>query len=244
MPAEGQLPRPGWFRRLGAAGPVAVLLSFAPPIGGMVLLAALTSSGGWLRAHPEVGWLAYAVGAALLIGFSFVPTFSCAIIAGWAFGFTAGWLVSVVAVTAGAVLAYAIGRGIARDRVVEVVREHPRLEAIHRALLSRRARETLLVVTLVRIPPAAPFGLTNFLLAAARVPMPDYVAGTFIGVMPRLALTSFVGAALDQLRFDNVMERWMVAAGAAATLLVVVALGWMANRALRRLADRPADTTA
>lgn len=243
MPAEGQLPRPGWFRRLGAAGPVAVVLSFAPPLGGMVLLAVLTASGGWLRAHPEIGWLVYAAGATLLIGFSFVPTFSCAIIAGWAFGFTAGWLVSVVAVTAGAVLAYAIGRGIARERVVEVVREHPRLEAVHRALLSRRARETLFVVTLVRIPPAAPFGLTNFLLAAARVPMPDYVAGTFLGVMPRLALTAFVGSALDQLRFDNVMGRWMVGAGAAATLMVVLALGWMANRALRRLADRPAGTT-
>ena len=37
---------------------------------------------------------------------------------------------------------------------------------------------------------------------------------------------------------------WMVVAGAAATLLVVVVLGWMANRALRRLADRPAGSSA
>ncbi|MFM7749660.1 MAG: hypothetical protein ACKPB0_04510, partial [Opitutaceae bacterium] len=97
--------QPGWIRRLGSAGPVAVLLSFAPPLGGIALLSVLTWSGGWLRLHPEIGWFVYAAGAALLIGVSFVPTFSCAIIAGWAFGFLTGWTISVVAVTAGAVLA-------------------------------------------------------------------------------------------------------------------------------------------
>lgn len=217
-----------------------MLLSFAPPLGGFLLLAALTTSGAWLRDHPEIGWLVYAAGAALLIGFSFVPTFSCAIIAGWAFGFLTGWAVSIVAVTAGAVLAYAIGRGIAKDRVVELVREHPRLDAVHRALLARRAGETLLVVVLVRLPPAAPFGLTNFLLAAARVPLPDYIIGTLLGVIPRLALTAFVGAALDQLRFDNVMDRWMIVAGAVVSLGAVVALGAMAGRALKRVAARTA----
>ena len=238
MPVRPSAPGPGWIRRLGAAGPVAVLLSFAPPLGGIALLSVLTWSGGWLRLHPETGWLVYATAAALLIGFSFVPTFSCAIIAGWAFGFLGGWLISVVAVTAGAVLAYALGRGITKDRVVELVREHPRLDAVHRALLARRARETVLVVVLVRLPPAAPFGLTNFLLAAARVPLREYIAGTFVGVMPRLALTAFVGAALEKLRFDHVLDRWMVVAGAVVSLVAIVALGAMAGRALRRVAAR------
>ncbi|MFM8335003.1 MAG: TVP38/TMEM64 family protein, partial [Opitutaceae bacterium] len=211
-----------------------------PPLGGIALLSVLTWSGGWLRLHPEIGWFVYAAGAVLLIGLSVVPTFSCAIIAGWAFGFLAGVVISVVAVTAGAVLAYAIGRGIAKDRVVELVREHPRLDAVHRALLARRAGETLLVVVLVRLPPAAPFGLTNFLLAAARVPLPDYIVGTLVGVIPRLALTAFVGAALEQLRFDNVMDRWMVVAGGAVSLLAVIALGVLAGRALRRVAARTA----
>lgn len=240
MPLKPSAAQPGWIRRLGAAGPAAVLLSFAPPLGGIALLSALTWSGGWLRSHPETGWLVYAVGAALLIGLSLVPTFSCAIIAGWAFGFLTGWVVSVVAVTAGAVLAYAIGRGIAKERVVELVREHPRLEAVHRALLARRAGETLAVVVLVRLPPAAPFGLTNFLLAAARVPIPEYIAGTLLGVLPRLAFTAFVGAALEQLRFDNVIDRWMVVAGSVVSLLAVVALGAMASRVLREVAARNA----
>ena len=240
MPLKRSAAQPGWIRRLGAAGPVAVLLSFAPPLGGIALLSVLTWSGGWLRLHPETGWVVYAVGAALLIGFSLVPTFSCAIIAGWSFGFLTGWVISVVAITAGAVLAYAIGRGIAKDRVVELIREHPRLEAVHRALLARRAGETLLVVVLVRLPPAAPFGLTNFLLAAARVPRTDYIVGTLLGVIPRLALTAFVGAALEQLRFDNVMDRWMVIAGGVLSLLAVVALGALAGRALQRVAARTA----
>ena len=98
----------------------------------------------------------------------------------------------------------------------------------------------MLVVVLVRLPPAAPFGLTNFLLASARVPLTDYVVGTLLGVIPRLALTAFVGAALEQLRFDHVMDRWMVVAGGIVSLLAVVALGALAGRALQRVAARTA----
>lgn len=223
---------------MGAAGPVAVVLSFAPPLGGFVLLAGLTWLGDWLRAHPESGWLIYFVCIAILIGISFVPTFSCGILAGWAFGFSTGWALSVVTMTVGAVLAYAIGRGIARDRVLELVREKPRLRAVHEALLAGQTRQTLLVVTLLRIPPSSPFALINFLFAAARVPLSDYTIGTFVGILPRMALTAFAGAELDRLRFQNVLDRWMVIAGIVAGVVVCGVLGMLANRALRQITDR------
>ena len=95
---------------------------------------------------------------------------------------------------------------------------------------------TLLVVALLRIPPASPFALANFVLAAARVSLGEYVLGTLIGIAPRTALTTFAGAGLEQLRFDNVQDRWMVVAGVVATIVVCVVLGILANRALRRVA--------
>lgn len=237
MQSEASLNPPGLLRRLGAAGPVAIALSFAPPLGGFVLLASLTTLGPWLRDHQQVGWLIYMLIAVVLIGISFVPTYSCAILAGWAFGFSVGWPLAIVATSLASVIAYAIGRGIARDRVLEVIRERPRWNAIYRELLSPQSGRPILVTTLLRIPPASPFALANFVLAAARVPLFDYVVGTVVGIIPRTALTTFAGAGLERLRFDNVLDRWMVIAGFGATLLVCIALGMLANRALRSLTE-------
>jgi uncharacterized membrane protein YdjX (TVP38/TMEM64 family) len=226
------------MRRLGAAGPVAIVLSFWPPLGGFVLLAFLTALGPWLRDHGTVGMLTYVVVAGILMGVSFVPTYSCAIIAGWAFGFAAGLPLALIAITGSALIAYVIGRWIARDRVLEVIQERPRWNAIHRALLRGDNVETITVVTLMRIPPAAPFALANFVLAAARVPSLAYTVGSFLGVIPRTAMATFAAAKLEQLRFKDVSERWMVVAGIVATVIVCIVLGVMANRALRQITDR------
>src|SRR3982750_4690452 len=101
METETRGNRPGLMARLGASGPVAIVLSIAPPIGGLLLLAALTSLGSWLRLPYEIGWLVCFFIGALLVGVSLVPTFTCGIIAGWSFGFVAGWPLSIATITAG-----------------------------------------------------------------------------------------------------------------------------------------------
>jgi uncharacterized membrane protein YdjX (TVP38/TMEM64 family) len=223
------------MRRLGAAGPVAIVLSFWPPLGGFVLLAFLTALGPWLRTHGATGMLVYFLIASLLMGVSFVPTYACAILAGWSFGFSVGMPLALAAITAAALIAYVIGRWIARDRVLEVIQEKPRWNAIRRSLLGGRSFETIAVVTLLRVPPASPFALANFVLAAARVPLGAYTVGTFVGIIPRTALATFAAAKLEQLRFKDVAETWMVAAGIVATVIVCIILGVLSNRALRQL---------
>jgi uncharacterized membrane protein YdjX (TVP38/TMEM64 family) len=200
-----------------------------------VLLATLTQLGPWLRAHGTEGILIYFALTGFLMGVSFVPTYSCAILAGWAFGFAVGWPLAMVTITVASLLAYAIGRGIARDRVIEVIRERPKWDAIYRSLLEKKSGRTLLVVTLLRIPPTSPFALANFALAAARVPVLDYTLGTLIGVAPRTALGTFTAAGLEQLQFKPASQTWTIIAGIAATLIVCVVLGMLANRALRQV---------
>lgn len=236
MPLADPTPAPpSTFRRLGAAGPVAIVLSFWPPLGGVLLLTTLTTLGPWLREHAALGLAIYFIFAGLLVGFSFLPTFSCAILAGWAFGFSVGWAIAMITLTAASLLAYALGRWIARDRVLEVIAEKPRWAVVHRALLGKESGRTLLVVALLRIPPASPFAIANFVLAAARVPLWDYTLGTFIGIAPRTAAAAFAAAGLEQLRFKNVSETWVVVSGIVATVLVCVILGVLSNRALRSL---------
>ena len=221
------------FRRLGAAGPVAVILSFSPPIFSLLLLTRLTEVGPWLQGRGFDGWLIYFVLAGLLMGTSLLPTYACAILAGWAFGFAAGFPLAIVTITVAAVIAYVIGRWIARDRVIEVIRERPNWRAVHESLLGSDRVRTRFVVTLLRIPPSSPFALANFCLAAARVSLVDYTLGTLVGVAPRTALAAFAAAGLKELTFKNVGNAgWVIAAGIVITLGVCVVLGVMANRAL------------
>jgi uncharacterized membrane protein YdjX (TVP38/TMEM64 family) len=232
-PESLQIPPTGLLRRVGAAGPVAIVLSFWPPLGGFVLLATLTNFGPWLRMHGNLGLLIYFLAIGLLLGVSFVPTYSAAILAGWAFGFGVGWPLAMITITLSSLLAYAIGRSIARDRVMEVIRDKPQWNAVYHALLSDQSGRATWVVALLRVPPASPFALANFALAAARVPLLEYTVGTLVGIAPRTAMATFAAAGLEQLRFKNVGESWMLIAGIVATVAVCVALGLLANRALR-----------
>ncbi len=232
---------PGTFRRLGAAGPVAIILSFWPPLGGLMLLATLTTFAPWLREHAALGLAIYFLLTVTLVGLSFLPTFACAIYAGWTFGFAVGSAVALAALTLASLVAYALGRWIARDRVLAVIDEKPRWSAVHRALLASASGRTLLVVTLLRIPPASPFAIVNFVLAAARVSLGTYTLGTFLGIVPRTLAATFAAAGLEQLRFKDVTDQRTAVAGIVATVIVCIVLGVLANRALRSMSTRVAQ---
>jgi uncharacterized membrane protein YdjX (TVP38/TMEM64 family) len=223
------------MKRLGAAGPVAIVLSFFPPLGSVVLLAMLTQLGPWLRSHGGEGMLMYFLVAGFLMGISFIPTYSCAILAGWAFGVGSGLPLAIATITIASILAYGIGRWIARDRVLEVIRERPRWNAVHRALLEPAGGRALLVVTLLRVPPTSPFALANFVLAAGRVRLSAYAVGTLIGITPRTALAVTAAAGVEQLQFKTASSTGVVVAGIVATLVACVVLGWLATRELRRV---------
>jgi len=211
---------------------MAIVFTVLPPVGSIFLLASLGRLGPWLRAHEAIGILSYFFLAGILVGLSLLPTYACAILAGWAFGFWVGTPLAVLTVTAGSVLAYAIGRMITRDRFEQYVSTKPRWKALHRSLLARDSRQTRFVVMLLRIPPTSPFGLANYVLAAAGVAMSDYILGTFIGVIPRTAATCYVSAAVEQLSFAKPSQSWINLGGIVATIVACVLLGILANRAL------------
>jgi uncharacterized membrane protein YdjX (TVP38/TMEM64 family) len=77
--------------------------------------------------------------------------------------------------------------------------------------------------------------LTNFLMAAARVPMKSFVIGTFVGMLPRSSAVVFLGAGLSELTFDNQQNTWLFIFGVAATIIVVLVIGTISKHALERL---------
>jgi uncharacterized membrane protein YdjX (TVP38/TMEM64 family) len=227
--------QPGLMRRLGAAGPFAILLSFLPPVGSLFLIASLTQLGPWLRSHDGTGLLIYFVVIGFLLGVSLVPTYASAILAGWAFGFVKGSMIAIVTITISSLLAYALARWIARDRVLKIINERPKWHTIYQALVGGRNSRTLLVVTLLRVPPLSPFALANFALAAARLPLGTYTLGTFLGIIPRTIVATFAAAQVEQLDLNNLGQSWVKIVSILLTLAACIGTGVLANRVLREL---------
>jgi phospholipase D1/2 len=89
----------------------------------------------------------------------------------------------------------------------------------------------LLAVTLVRLVPIAPFPVVNAVMGAMRVKLWQFVAGTFLGMLPGMiaatVLSDQLAAALEEPARVN---PWMI----AAALGGLAGLAFFGQRMLRR----------
>jgi uncharacterized membrane protein YdjX (TVP38/TMEM64 family) len=227
----------GVAQRLGHLGLLAVLAALLPPIGSLVLIGTLDHSTTWLRANGTLGVLTFVVAFAVCGGFALLPTYTPSLVGGWAFGFAAG----LAATLAGFVLAAAIGFTLARrlsgERLLEILRDHPKGLVVHDAFVQSGFWRAMLVVMLVRLPPNSPFAIANLVLAASRVAFVPFLAGTLLGIAPRAGAAVAVGAGLARVDFTRPVESGAVLLGVGVTVGVAVALGWMARRALDRMGE-------
>jgi len=231
------------LRRLGPAGPLALVSATLPMLGGFVLLATLNPVGEWLKGHETIGWFLYVAGFALLAGLAVLPTYAQAVLGGWAFGLAGGFPGALLGFAGGALLGYTLARWASGNRVVELIEEHPRWRAVYDALLRSGSLKSLLIVTLLRLPPNSPFAVTNLVLSATRVPLGIYLLATVIGMAPRTAVAVYVASTLKTLSFDEMQRPWLLVAGIVVTVAVLLVIGTIANRALARVTD-PSKTAA
>lgn len=222
--------------RLGRLGPAAAATTFLPPLGLLVLLGTMNQSAPWLQSHGLLGVLLFVAGFAVCGGLALLPTYAPSVLGGWAFGVTVGLAATVLGFLGASAIGFAIARHLSGDRLLQVLDESPRGRALHRALLAGSWRRTLLVVTLLRVPPNGPFAMTNLLLAAIGVSWGPYLLGSLLGLTPRVAAAVIVGASLSQLDLRHLERGGAAYVSIGLSLAVVIALGWLANRALKDLA--------
>ena len=208
-------------------------------MGSLATIAAGAFVAGWLRAQGPVGALYFVIAFALLGALTLAPTYTTSVIAGWTFGFTLGFAAVAVATVSGAVLSFLGARWLARARVREAFRDHPRWEVVRRALLEESPLKTLWIVFLLRLSPVLPFGTTNVLLATTGVPLPIYVVGTLLGLLPRTGLVALAAAGSQQLDFDSAKSWWLLALGVTATALGIFVMAVIGKHALERATRRP-----
>ena len=224
-----------WLRGLGALGPLAAVSVIVPPVAGLLVLGTLTTVGPWLREHQTAGPVIYVGGFVLLGGFGLLPTYAQSVLGGWAFGFAPGVTAALAGFIGAAALAYAVARRAAGSRLIDLVAGHARWHGVYRALLHSEFWRALLIITLLRLPPNSPYAATNLTLGALAVPFAPYVIGTLIGLAPRTAAVVYAASELATLDFSDRRQSGMFVASVTVTVAVLIALGWMATQALRRV---------
>lgn len=169
----------------------------------VIILVMLVGLGAWLgRRFPDaaalntflgdlagVSPLLY-VGIYFVLTLLFVPLPLMVMSAGLIFGWF-GMPVLLVGTVMGALVAHVLCRTLLRQMVNTFVAKSPRLLALDKALHRDGVRLTLLL----RLSPAMPYGMFNYLSGLAPMSVGAYAGATVLGLLPRVVLGISLGAA-------------------------------------------------
>lgn len=167
---------------LVAAALVAVVLFFYLDLGRFLTLSSLKANRQWLidyyGSHGAITVAAFMAIYILQTALSLPGAAVLSLAAGAIFGSLWGTLYAVLAATLGATLAFLVTRYLLRDLVA--ARFGGRLEGLNRELESRGLNYLLFL----RLVPLFPFFLINLAAGLTRLPLRNFVLGTFIGIIP------------------------------------------------------------
>ncbi|QIZ73640.1 TVP38/TMEM64 family protein [Oxynema aestuarii AP17] len=119
----------------------------------------------------------------------FIPGSILTLGAGVIFGIGLGSLYVFVAATVGAIVAFLIGRYLARSWVESQIKGNQKFKAVDDAV----AREGLKIVVLTRLSPFFPFNLLNYAFGVTRVSLRDYAIGC-LGMLPGTIMYVYIGS--------------------------------------------------
>jgi uncharacterized membrane protein YdjX (TVP38/TMEM64 family) len=208
-----------------------VLVARQLPVAAAVgaLEAWVDGLGAW---GPVVFGAVYVVLVVLL-----VPASALTLAAGAIFGLTTGVVVVSLASNTGAALAFLIARYLARNRVAAYIRRHPRLAAVDRAVGEGGWK----IVALLRLSPAVPFTLQNYLYGLTRIRFLTCVVTSWVTMLPGTFLYIYLGhlgragvEATTGAAGRGPAEWALLAVGLLATVAVTVYVTRLARRALRQ----------
>lgn len=239
-------------RDAGFAFWLALLWAVVPALGGFVLLAKIGPIAEWLREHGDSALWIYAVGFGVTAGLGLLPTYAQAVLGGWVFGATHGYLGAMGGVTIGVLLGYGITRWTSQDKVRAILDRYPKASIVRAALLDRGFLHELGILSLLRVPPNMPFALANLAVTAAGARFVPYVLGAILGMTPRTFLVVSLAAAAASTGAKDIQSFaddgegwWMLIAGIALLAGVLWILGKIGQAALARaLPETPSNSTA
>jgi len=209
-----------------------IVLALAVAAQALPVRQVVEASGVWINQlglwGPLVYGLLYIVAVVLFVPGS-IPTIG----AGAIFGLGIGVITVSLASTIGAMLAFLIARYVARDKVAQLAQRNPKFDAIDRAVGEGGWK----IVALLRLSPAVPFNLQNYLYGLTPIRFWPCFFATWLGMLPGTFLYVYIGhvagAAVAGERERTIWEWGMLAAGLIATVVVTVYITVLARNKLR-----------
>ena len=185
----------------------------------------------WVQELGSWSYLAFFL-LYIVVAVVLIPASVLTIGAGFLYGPVWGTLIVSVSSTAGAAVAFWLGRTVAHDWAAARVEDMPRFNALYRAI----EKDEFKVVLLARLVPFIPFNLLNYAFSLTRVSFKKYVLASWIGMLPATIVYVYVGAAaknLTRVAAGEVQVGWpqialFVLAGVAA-----IAVTWLLTHRAR-----------
>lgn len=240
---ESEPPRPhgliAWITRHAGA----VKLLSAAAIGLSLFLIArrlpvaemVEALSGRVRGLGVWGPIVYGLIYVLAV-IAMVPASALTVAAGAIFGLRVGTITVSLASTTGAALAFLIARYLAREAVERRIRRYPKFEAVDRAIGAGGWK----IVAMLRLSPAIPFNLQNYLYGLTGIRFRTYVATSWVAMLPGTLMYVYLGHAgrvgLESAsggRSRGTGEWAMIVVGLLATAAVTVHITRLARRATR-----------
>ncbi len=204
----------------------ALLLMRALPLERLSreLQTAVRSWGVW---GPVWFGLIYAVAVVF-----FIPGSLLTLAGGAVFGLVEGTIVISLSATTGAAMAFLIARYLARERVRSRVQKSPRLAAVDKAI----GEQGWKIVALLRLSPAVPFTLQNYLYGVTAIRFWPCVLTSWIAMLPGTFMYVYVGSlgsAAATGRYTSWQEWLARGVGLVATIILTLYITRLARHAMQ-----------
>lgn len=229
-----------WGRRLrllsiGVIILALLILTQLLPMGRMIdtLELFVQKMGIW---GPVIFAGVYAIATVLML-----PGAALTLAAGAIFGLVWGTFAVSVGSTTGAAMALGIGRYLARDAVERRLSRFPRFRAVDKAVSQGGWK----IVALLRLSPAVPFNLQNYLYGLTAIRFWPCVLASWIAMLPGTFMYVYLGyagrASVAAATTDNAgrsLAQWiMLGIGLLATIAVTFYVTRLARLAIARESD-------
>ena len=188
----------------------------------------------WIKGLGPVGSIAF-IGIYIIATVAFLPGSILTLGAGFIFGVIQGSVLVFFGATAGATLAFLVGRYLARAWVSRKIEGNQQFAAVDRAV----GKEGLKIVLLLRLSPVFPFNVLNYGLGLTGVSLKDYVLAS-VGMIPGTVMYVYLGSLVGDLATlgageapSNPVVTWAIRIiGLLATVAVTLYVTRVARKAL------------
>ncbi len=241
MPSVEPPNRAKWLIVLLSIVLIGGFLAFLPTIHQQDFLQQILTNIQQLGWRAPIGFIGIYILATILL----LPASLLTLGAGALFGVVWGSLYTLTGATLGSILAFFIGRYLARDWVQAQIDRRPGLNAVIQSVVQQGFK----IVLLTRLSPVFPFSLLNYVYGVTDVSWRDYAYAS-IGMIPGTVMYVYIGslagslatlgqspAALDpQAQLGRSLLQGL---GLVATIGVTLYVTRLARQALRRYTDSP-----